>query len=154
MEENMKKLLVWCLITLLLLISIVGCSRKADISKEPEMFKSDKFGFSLIFPETWKDKYRIEENDRGIIVYFKPQEKVEAGYGRLFTLINKNSPNLHEDSLDTICDQRYFEAKGVTYVIGGPTDINFPENHAEFNVFLKMNGERKEVLNTLEIIDK
>jgi hypothetical protein len=53
MEENMKKLLLWCLTTLLL-ISIVGCSKKADISKESEMFKSDKFGFSLIFPETWK----------------------------------------------------------------------------------------------------
>lgn len=150
----MKRLLLYCLTTLLLLILVVGCSKKANISNEPNAFKSDKLGFSLTFPESWKDKYRIEENDMGITVYFKPQEKVEDGQGRLFTLINKKSPNLHEDTLDTISDQRYFDAKGVTYVIGGPTDINFPEDHPEFNTFLKMGGERKEVLSTLKIIDK
>ncbi|MBU3144083.1 hypothetical protein [Clostridium sp. CF012] len=150
----MKKTLLCCLTILSLLVLLVGCSNKVNDSNKPEMFKSDKLGFSVVFPETWKDKYKIEENDMGITVYFKPKEKAEGGYGKLFTFINKNSANLYEDSLDAVCDQRYFEAKGATYVIGGPTDVNFPENHPEFNTFLKMKGELKEVLKTLKIIDK
>ncbi|GCD11581.1 MULTISPECIES: hypothetical protein [Clostridium] len=150
----MKKILLYCLTILSLLVLLVGCSKKVNDSNKPEMFKSDKLGFSIVFPKTWKDKYRVEENDMGITVYFKPKEKAEGGYGKLFAFINKNSANFYEDSLDTICDQRYFEAKGATYVIGGPTDLNFPEEHPEFNTFLKMKGELKEVLKTLKIIDK
>ncbi|MGH4123433.1 MAG: hypothetical protein ACREV6_10960 [Clostridium sp.] len=150
----MKKILLYCLTILSLLILLAGCSKKVNDNNKPEMFKSDKLGFSIVFPETWKDKYRIEENDMGITVYFKPKEKIEDCYGKLFAFTNKNSVNFYEDSFDTVCDQRYFEAKGVTYVIGGPTDVNFPEDHSEFNTFLKMKGELKEALKTLKIIDK
>lgn len=147
----MKKLL-WGLLAILLLGLISGCSKKVNISKEELIYKNNKLGFSLVFPESWKDKYRIEENEMGITVYFKPKEKVEDGYGELFSIIKK-SDDLDEKSFDTIGEHRYFEAKGNTYIIGGPTDLSFPEEHSGFKTFLKMNGERIDVLKTLEIID-
>ena len=144
-----KKLLSLCSLTILaLLVLTVGCSKQSNL------FKSNKLGFSLAFPDSWKDKYRIEENDMGITVYFETVEKTKDGSGMLFTFINKASDNLNEDHFDTIGDIRYFKVKDVTYVIGGPMDVSFPWDHAEFKTFLKMNEERKEVINTLEILER
>lgn len=151
MEVNMKKLLFF-LTVLSLFVLVVGCSKEVSNNKESSIYKNNKLGFSLTFPESWKDKYRIEESEIGIMVYFKPTEKAEDGDGKLFGIIKK-SDDLDEDYFNTIGKQRYFEAKGITYVIGGPTDVNFPEDHSEFNVFLKMTDECVDVLKTLKVID-
>lgn len=113
-------------------------------------FKSSKLGFSLVFPKSWKDKYRIEESDMGIVVYFKPKEKLEYKCGEFFSIINTTSPNFNENFYDAIGDNRYFEANNIKYFIGGPTDFAFPDDHPESKTFSKMNLEVADILKTLE----
>lgn len=117
---------------------------------EQLQFKSSKLGFLLVFPKSWKYKYRVEESDMGITVYFKPKKKVEDICGEFFSIINTESLDLNENFYDTIGDKKYFEAKNIKYFIGGPTDFAFPEEHPESNMFRKMKLEVEDVLKTLE----
>ncbi|QEK11412.1 YARHG domain-containing protein [Crassaminicella thermophila] len=113
-------------------------------------FKSSKLGFSLTFPKSWEGKYRVEEYDMGITVYFKPKEQMKDMCGEFFSIINTESADLNENSYDTIGDKRYFEVNDIKYFIGRPTDFAFPEDHPESKVFYKMNLEVEEVLKTLK----
>ncbi|MEW9094067.1 MAG: hypothetical protein AB2417_03195 [Clostridiaceae bacterium] len=159
----MKKLLISILI-IMSLISIIGCARKevsnenetkdykskTELTVEPDEFKSDNFGFSFVFPESWKDKYRIVEDDTSITVYFKPKEKVENNIGMLFTMIKKTE-ELDETMYDSIYGcEKYYEINGETYFLGGTTDLGFYENHPEINTFLNMKSEVSEILSTLK----
>lgn len=115
-----------------------------------ELYKNDKLGFSINFPESWQGKYTIKEIDGGIGVYFKPNKDENKGYGLLFAIIKKG-PDLDENHFDTVSKNiRYFNAKGITYVVGGPTDFNFDEKHPEVNVFMKMSREAGTVAETIK----
>lgn len=159
----MKKLLISILI-IMSLISIIGCSRKeisnqneakdpkteAEVIIESDEFKSRNLGFSLVFPESWKNKYKIVEDDTSITVYFKPKEKVEDGMGMFFTIIKKTD-DLDENMYDSIYGcEKYYEINGVTYFLGGTTDLGFYENHPEINTFLNMKSEVSEIIKTLK----
>jgi tetratricopeptide (TPR) repeat protein len=114
------------------------------------IYINEKLGFSITFPDSWKGKYTIEEKDNGIRVCYKPKTNIQdQGSGFLFTVL-KNTPEL-SDHLDTVSDKmRYFKAKGVTYIIGGPTDMPFDSNHPEFQTYLKMTREKAQVVETLK----
>ncbi|MCY6370706.1 hypothetical protein [Clostridium ganghwense] len=167
----MKKILLKSCIILSLIFLVFGCSEKKveqknnvpnskssitttneskQISQGIE-YKNEKLGFSLIFPESWKGKYRVEENDMGIMVYFEPKEKIqEKGAGYLFGIINKSSKDLDEDHFDTVCDKRYFKTKDDTYVIGGPTGITFSEDNPKFPTYRKLQLQIPEVIKTIK----
>lgn len=113
------------------------------------VYKSSKLGFSLTFPASWQDKYRVVENGDSLSVYFKPNHNVKGTVGLFFTIIKK-TPELNESRYDTIGNTRYFKVGETTYFIGGPTDVNFPENDPEIDTYLKMNRERSTVLSTLK----
>ncbi len=114
-------------------------------------FKSDKLGFSFIIPESWKNKYRIEENDTSVSLYFKPSSKSESdGQGLFFTIIKKTE-DLNENIYDTIGTTRYIQAKGITYLIGGPTDVNFSDSNPEFKIFQNMKKDILDILKTLKV---
>lgn len=118
-------------------------------SKAETEYNSKKFGLSMIFPESWKDKYIVEEDDSGITVYFKPGEKAKDEYsGQLFSIVKKTD-DLPEWMYDTV-GERYFKKDDVTFLIGGPTDVSFPPEHPEFMTFSKMQQEIPEVLKTLK----
>ncbi|KAJ51912.1 hypothetical protein BD780_001719 [Clostridium tetanomorphum] len=113
-------------------------------------YKSKKFGFSLTFPESWKGKYRVEEKDNSLSVYFQPKEKVGDGLGLFFTIIKKTK-DLNEEFYDSIYGcEKYYKINGETYFLGGPTDVNFPETHAEFKTFLTMKKEIPQVMKTFK----
>lgn len=130
-------------------------AQKKDVNNTPtvtsaELYKNDKLGFSINFPSSWKGKYTINESDAGIRVYFKPSGNNSVGSGFLFGILKKSN-NLDENTFDTVSSKiRYFTAKGITYVVGGPTDVNFDENDPEFNVFHKMSKESATVVETLK----
>lgn len=116
-----------------------------------EVYKNEKLGFSIKFPDSWKGKYTVKESDDGIRVYFKPNNnRTTLGAGFLFGVIKK-SADLDESTFDTVSyKMRYFDAKGITYVIGGPSDVNFSDTDPEYNIFQKMSKEAKEVVQTLK----
>ena len=114
-------------------------------------YVSTNLGFSITFPASWKGKYTVQENGSGITVCFKPKQKVNAT-GLLFKIV-KRGPDVNEDVLDSVGGPRYFTAKGVKYVIGGPTDVNFPEDNPEFNTFEHMTKQCAGVTSTLKNIN-
>ena len=122
----------------------------APIVKSENIYKNEKLGFSITFPDSWKGKYTVEEKDNGIRVCYKPKVNIQdQGSGFLFTVL-KNTPDL-SDQLDTVSyKMRYFKAKGITYIIGGPTDMPFDSNHPEFQTYLKMTREKPQVVETLK----
>jgi hypothetical protein len=171
----MKKFKNLTMVLLLVIVTFMGCkakdkeiilsndaggqleSQKKDVSESTELGnnylkqgKYDKLGFSINFPDSWKGKYTVNESNEGIRVYFKPSSENTVGSGFLFGVLKK-SDNLDESTFDTVSSKvRYFTAKGITYVVGGPTDVNFDENDPEFNVFLKMSKESAKVVETLK----
>ena len=126
----------------------------ANSSNTSQKYISNNLGFSITFPASWKNKYNVVEDNNGLAVYFKPASHPldpVVGGGLLFRIVKK-TPNLDEGSLDTINGtKRYFTAKGTTFVIGGPTDVNFPENNPEFSTYRKLSSECSSVINTIEI---
>lgn len=124
--------------------------QKNEVKGSKMEFKSKKFGFSLTFPESWRDKYRVEEKDDCVAVYFQPKEKVGNGLGLLFAIIKKTK-DLDENMYDSIYGcEKYYKINGETYFLGGPTDVNFPETHPEFKTFLNIKKEIPQVMKTLK----
>ncbi|WP_026882441.1 hypothetical protein [Clostridium akagii] len=114
-------------------------------------YVSNSLGFAITFPASWQDKYTVSENSNGIIVYFKPEQQVQSGEGKLFTIVKKDNEN--EEFLDTIGGPRYLTAKNILYVIGGPTDVGFPPDNPEFSVYRQLCTERASVVSTLKAIN-
>lgn len=120
------------------------------ISSASQKYVSNNLGFSITFPASWKNKYSVVEDNNGLTVYFKPVSHPVAGAGLLFRIVKK-TPNLDEGMLDIINGaKRYFTAKGITFVIGSSTDVNFPENNPEFGTYRQLSSESASVINTIE----
>ena len=111
-------------------------------------YKNEKLGFSLSMPKSWSGKYRIQEQQEGIRVFFKPVNAAGDYDGALFYIIDKS--NVDEDFLDTVGEPRSFTAKGIEYIVGGPTDLRFDPEHPEFTDFTKMVEEVSKVVGTIK----
>lgn len=119
---------------------------------EPQVYTNNSFGFSLTFPVSWKDKYTVKEADNGIYVFMKLQNSQYTGEGYLFAILKKG-PDLDESMFDTVTkEKRYFDARGITYVIGGPTDLPIDTEGPNFQSYIKMSKERASVVMTLKAI--
>ena len=119
---------------------------------EPQVYTNKNFGFSITFPASWKDKYTVKEADNGIYVFMKLQNSQSTSEGFLFAILKKG-PDLDESMFDTITkEKRYFDAKGITYVIGGSTDFPIDTEGPNFQSYLKMSRERASVVKTLKAI--
>lgn len=115
------------------------------------VYKNGKFGFSFTMPESWNGKYTVKEAEDGIYVYFKPIQPVRAYSGLLFAILKKGS--IDESHFDTVGEPRNLEAKGILYIVGGPTDLSFPDDNKEFGDFTKLQKEVKDVVKTIKAIN-
>lgn len=50
---------------------IITIVTENNVSKDGIKYENGKYGFSLVFPTEWKDKYYIEENDKSITAFNK-----------------------------------------------------------------------------------
>lgn len=113
-------------------------------------FKSSKLGFSISFPISWEGRYRIVEENWGLIVYFKPSKiPIEYG-GEFFLIVNMEDKVFHQGQYDTVSTKTFFEAKDTKYFIGGPTDFPISEEHPELELFLKMKLDIPDILETIK----
>ncbi|WP_286911012.1 hypothetical protein [Clostridium sp. UBA1652] len=118
----------------------------------PVVYTNNNFGFSLTFPASWKDKYTVTEDGNGIYVAVKSPNSDNIYYGLLFAILKKGS-GLNEDYFDTIPNgKRYFEAKGISYVIGSTTGIPIPEDDPSYELWRKMYRESGAVTKTLKAL--
>jgi hypothetical protein len=127
----------------------------ADDTEEPAASKdpgpmtilvtSKNLGIRFSLPDSWKDKYRVEEDSDYICVYFKPSVPVDEDLwdGLLFT-IEKKVPDEEGEGFD---DYKEFRIKGVTYLCGGPTDVTY--EGPEDKTFSSMNADRSAVYATI-----
>ena len=80
---------------------------------------------------------------------FTLSQKLKTQYKTVLFEVRKNNKDL-EDQLDTVSyKMRYFKAKGITYIIGGPTD-SLDSDHPELQTYLQMNKEKVKVVETLK----
>ena len=152
-SNMLRKSLVSFLMVILILLSLNACSSEKTANETAASnvceYKSEKIGFTLSFPGNWKDQYSIVEKDKSVSVYFKPKEKLDNTGGLFFTIIEKTD-DLDEEMFDSIYGtEKYIKINEVIYFIGGPLDVNFPENHPEFNDFLKLKNDIPEILKTI-----
>ena len=124
---------------------------KPPVVMAPQKYVSNKLGLSVTFPVSWKNKYTVEEDNNGLIVRFKPVGNIKKGEGLLFVIV-KRSPSRDEGMLDTI-GKRYVTAKGVAFVIGGPTDVGFPTGNPEYSSYKKLVSELSSVALTIKSIN-
>lgn len=126
---------------------------KPNPSNKSEQYASKNLGFTIDFPESWKGHYNVVEGKDYLRVSFKPSKEplTYEGEGVLFMILKK-TPDLKEDGYDTIGSSKYFEAKGATYLIGGPLDFPMKENHPEVKEYKEMMKERPNVLKTIKAI--
>lgn len=113
---------------------------------QPLQYKNSKLGFSITFPESWKDKYTIKEYDKGMTVYFKTKATISGGNGRMFDIVKNPSQEL--DGL--FDDVQYIKINGANYLIGKPTDVTYEKGDPEYDVFSKMKSEIPQVIKTIK----
>ena len=94
---------------------------------------------------------KVKEDSKGINVYFKSKAKDDSD-GWLFGILKKSN-DLYEDTYDIVSKTRYFKAKGITYVIGGPTDVELSDTNPEIKLYNKMHSEIDTIIKTLKTID-
>lgn len=133
--------------------TIVDNSKSAASSSLIE-YKSENLGFSFTIPQDWKNKYTVKEDATSLSIFFKPANpRPLDGPGLFFTIIKK-TPDLDADHYDTVYSKKYFDINGVTYLIGGPTDIGFDENSPEYSTYKNMKAEIPEILDTIKATSK
>lgn len=113
---------------------------------QPLQYKNSKLGFSITFPESWKDKYTIKEYDKGMTVYFKTKATISGGNGRMFDIVKNPSQELN----GLFDDVQYIKINGANYLIGKPTDVTYEKGDPEYDVFSKMKSEIPEVIKTIK----
>lgn len=94
----------------------------------------------------------MKENSNGISVYFKPVSKVSDGTGLYFCILKKTA-NLNEEMFDSVASKREVTVNGTSYFLGGPTDVNFPEDNPEFKDFINLQKQIPTIINSIKAIN-
>lgn len=137
-------------------INVKDDSDKKDLINNNEVedgsiiFKS-KIGLSIKFPDNWKDRYTIKEDDNSIYVYFKSTDpKTRANTGLLFVIMKEF--DLEDESMyDPIDGEKHFTLGNKTYFMGGPTDVSLNPENSDFDIFVAMSSERKKVIDNISL---
>lgn len=146
---------IYRIVFLLLAISLgitvfAGCSKdKITSNPKAQIYKSRSLGLSITFPADWSGKYTVKETSQGIFVYFKPAKKVNDNTGLYFCILKKTN-DLNESMYDSVNGKKDISVNGIWYFLGGPTDVNFPEDHPEFNTFVKLQSQIPDIINSIK----
>jgi hypothetical protein len=117
--------------------------------KDGTIYENKILGLAFTIPKSWDRKYKIVANQFEINVYFVPKKKTNPETSGFLFGIMKRSMDIYEGMLDTV-GKRYIKAKGVVYVIGGPTDVSY--DGEEFADFLKISNGVRGVVATIHEI--
>lgn len=115
------------------------------------VYTNPNLGLKMTFPNSWKDKYYIVNNSNGgITVFLKLKSSPFKDEGELFEIDNYNTVKDMANMIDSIpFSQRFVTAKGVKYLIGGPTDIDIDPNNPQAHEFMNMSRNASVVTNTI-----
>ncbi len=113
-----------------------------------ETITSASLGIAFDVPASWAGKYRVDEGDGYLIVYFKPSEPIDDGMGKFFTILTKTS----EDDAGFFDNEEEIEINGVTYLVGMPTDVTYSQENPEFDTFKAMREDLPMIRDSLRSV--
>lgn len=126
---------------------------KAESTDTPAVneYTSATLGIMFSMPESWSGKFRVDEGEGYLGVYFFPEEPIDEtmGEGKLFTIIVKES----EDDAGFFDNEREIEINGIKYLCGMPTDVSYSENQPEYETYTAMMKDVPSVLETIRAAD-
>lgn len=108
-------------------------------------YTSTALGLAFTMPGSWADKYRVQEGDGYLAVYFKPASTIEDGLGKFFTVMKKTS----EDDGGYFDDEVQIEINDVTYICGSPTDVAYSEENPEYEAYVKMKQDVPAIIQSI-----
>ncbi len=148
---NYKKPSFWVVILVIIILIFVlisfGTNSKNDLNRseinstENEnnavdndriIYKNNTLGFTLMFPEEWKDKYVIEESKEYISVFNK--KIYDKNHGGLLFTINRTVGELitQEDmDMEPVPTKIILQGNGYTYSYRLPSDVQYPMDDEE-----------------------
>lgn len=127
----------------------VESTKKSEKKQGDILYQNKNLGIQMKFPRAWEGLYRIEETNTSISVFAKQQVQHFEMEGFLFTVKKWESEN-DEDALDTLSpNKRYIVAKGIKYVIGGPTGVMEQQGDPEWNNYKMMSQSKSKVGDTI-----
>lgn len=116
-----------------------------------EVYQNKNLGLSITFPSNWNNKYIVKETANGISVCFKPVNKVNST--GLFFTIRKKTSDLNEEMYDSVAGKREITVNGISYFLGGPTDIGFPDDNPEFKTYRNLQEQLPSIVNSIKPIN-
>lgn len=128
MKNKWMARMAMLLLTALLLSAAVGCGEKDVTGAEALIYENEKLGLSLTFPDDWKDKYEIEEEEDGFVVYHKEIRKSEWG-GMIATVRRVDGELITEEEFSESIHTRggiLIQGNGYTYTWIMAGDVQYP----------------------------
>ncbi len=124
----MKKFYYFLVLTFLAL-SIAGCSNSnGQQSKTEIIYKDQKYGFTFVFPSTWKDKYYVDYLYDTVRIHHKATWQ-KNGEGTLFTIhVFKPKDKWNTEGkplVDSIGMQKIYEDTNEAIGYSSPTDVQY-----------------------------
>lgn len=90
-------------------------------------YRNASLGFTLTIPADWENQYAVEENAQGVtFLQTATYDKYGEGSGALFYIERLDGQLTQEQIADPGNRSIAMYANGYTYVLGTPTDVQYP----------------------------
>lgn len=152
----MKK---YCVLVILIFafVTLTACGSRLESppkSSEAIVYVNEQHSFSLTFPETWENKYFIEEQDEIVSVYHEGTW-VEQKTGKLFDIYIFSREKWDSEGIelaDIIGLRVINENDEVVFALGRPTDVQTSLNNNDLrDEYHNMENDVNEIINTFRI---
>ena len=145
-----KRSILLLVLACALIITLTACSNSAGI-----VYENEQHGFNLTFPETWKDKYVIEENGRVVSVFHKDTKSEMEETGRLFDIYVYSREEWETEGkiISEIITLKIIEEDDQkVFALGYPTDVQtIPGNNDLRDDYREMEQEIPDIIKTLTV---
>ncbi len=128
-------------------------------NSEPIIYKNENFGFSLVFPADWKDRYVVQETKGGITIYSKRlyESTIYKGMGHLFSIERHIGELISREDLSLASPvpvTYLLSGNGYTYYARSPSDVQYPmqEDKDLSDDYIDMNRKKAEILQSFKLL--
>ena len=144
--------------------SHTAAAEEPDVTQEPEVSStpvdattgatpdentvvSDTLGIAFTVPEDWAGKYRVEERNGYLSVYFVPSVPFDDSFGDgfIFTITKQTS----EDDEYFLDNSRKLDINGVPYICGTSTDVSYSPEQPEYEIYEEMFQDYSDIMETI-----
>ncbi len=128
------------------------------LERSSPLYINSSLGFTIQFPDSWKDKFILKENENSITVHNKMvYEDVTyggAGGGQLFSLERMVGELITQKDMDQepVRTEIILQGNGYTYFVRYPSDVQYPPVDEELSKdYLAMFNQIPEVISGISL---